>query len=365
MSRVVRVLFGPWPIRPVFIGVLTGLLFQFSAADITSPARLSFGKVLSAMPLAVTRGAAVALSLWIALTVYRQLWHGRPLTRTAYLAITAFAAVCAGTARFLLSEGSITEEPRLYFIFVLRSMFLFLMLQLTVGLADERLRTQVSRADSALAQVERQQRMVMESEERAKDQVSRFLHNRVQAGLVTIGMEMRQLELESPPPIADRIRSIRDALETVRAEDVRQASRALSPDISTNGLAQALQELADRYSPGVSVRLIVTGETSASTTVTPEQLLGCYRIVEQGLLNSVIHGQSTQIDIDVSIAGSEIVMIMDDNGAGLTTQSPVSGTGMALLDAWTSRFDGAWSLTNRSGGKGARLSARLSSAEIS
>lgn len=110
---------------------------------------------------------------------------------------------------------------------------------------------------------------------------------------------------------------------------------------------------------------MVTGETAASTTATPEQLLGCYRIVEQGLLNSVIHGQSTQIDINVSIAGSEIVMIMNDNGAGLTTQSPVSGTGMALLDAWTSRFDGAWSLTNRSGSDGARLFARLSGAKIS
>lgn len=356
-AQVAQVALGPWPVRPLLTGALLALIFQYGAADINATGRLQVDSVLGAFPMSIARGAAVALPLWAAVTLRRWVTRGRPLTRGAYLAIALFGGFCAGTTRFWLSDGDITTEPRLYLLFLIRSTVLLMLLQTVAGLADARLRAQIRRADQALAQVERQQRIVLDAEERAKDLVSRFLHNRVQAGLVAVGMQLRQLEEEVPQTAASRVASIRAALEVIRADDVRQASRALSPDIANIGLARALQELAQRYEPAMTVRIEIDG-LEGIPGITSDHLLACYRISEQAMLNAAVHGDARTVRVTVHVLEDALVLEVHDDGIGLADAHPTAGAGLALIDAWATRFDGIWSL-EATPPRGTRLWARL------
>ena len=356
-TQVAQVALGPWPIRPLFTGVLMTMIFQYGAADINATGRLQVESVFGAMPVSIARGAAIALPLWALLTLWRWRTHGRPLTRGAYLGIITIGGFCAGTTRYWLSDGSIAADPNLYALFLVRSTVLLMLVQTVVGLADARLRAQVRRADLALAQVERQQRMVLDAEERAKDLVSRFLHNRVQAGLVAVGMQLRQLEEEVSESAASRVASIRSALEVIRSDDVRQASRALSPDIRNIGLARALQELAQRFEPAMTVRIDVEG-IERLPGITDEHLLACYRICEQALLNSAVHGDARLVRITARGADTGVDLEVRDDGTGLTSESPAPGAGLALVEAWVSRFAGTWALV-QSPPRGTLLTASL------
>lgn len=360
-SQVARVALGPWPIRPLLMGFLTALIVQFASSDINAVGRLDPDSVFSAMPLSLARGAAVALPLWAMVTLRRWTTGGKPLTRASYLTIIALGGASSGTVRFWLSDGDLATEPRIYAVFVLRAIFLLLLLHTIFGLADGRLRAQVRRADRALVEVERQRTFVLEADERARDEVSRFLHNRVQAGLVTVGMQLRQLEGAVPGEAARRVGSIRDALETIRAVDVRQASRALSPDIVTVGLPAALRELAQGYEPAMRVHIRVTEAVAAG--LSPDLLLGCYRIVEQGLLNTAAHGHATQVEVRVDADSRAVTIEVADDGGGLGPGTPQPGTGTAIIDAWVSRFDGEWSLHDVEERRGAVLRASLRGAQ--
>lgn len=356
---VARVMFGPWPIRPLLTGLLMAMIFQYSAADIDAAARLNVDAQLSTLPLSALRGAIVGLPLWALMTLRRGSTRGRPLTRLSYLAILGFGAVCAGSTRFWLSGGDLLSEPRLFVVFVIRAMFLLLIFHAILGLADVRLRAQVRRADLALAEVERQRAFVLQADERARDEVSRFLHNRVQAGLVTIGMQLRQLEGQITTETAERVASICDELETIRTEDVRQASRALSPDIRNIGLAAALRNLAGQYEPGMNITLVVEGWVSSEGESSGDCELGCYRIVEQALLNATVHGRARNVDVEVLSSRDVITMSVVDDDTGLHIEGWNAGTGMAIMDAWCSRYGGTWSVTSTADGSGTRVDATL------
>ena len=339
------------------MGLLTALIAQFASSDINAVGRLDPDSVFGAIPLSIARGAAVGLPLWAMVTLRRWVTRGKPLTRVSYLTIVALGGASTASVRFWLSEGDLATEPRIYAVFVLRAIFFLLILHTIFGLADGRLRAQVRRADRALVEVERQRRFVLEADERARDEVSRFLHNRVQAGLVTVGMQLRQLEGVVPDEAARRVGSIRDALETIRAVDVRQASRSLSPDIRTLGLPAALRELAQGYEPAMRVEIRVTEEAVAG--LTPDLLLGCYRIVEQGLLNAAAHGHARQVEVRVDADPREVTIEVADDGEGMRPGTPQPGSGTAIIDAWVSRFDGDWSLQGLEGRRGAVLRASL------
>jgi signal transduction histidine kinase len=357
-AQVLQVMLGPWPIRPLLTGIVVAMVFQYGSADINSATALDAPEVISGLPLSIARGFAVALPLWALVTLRRWITGNRPLTRLSYLAIIAIGGTCAGSLRFWLSDGSVMDDPRLYLVFVLRATFLLLITHIVFGLADVRLRSQIRRADRALADVERQQRIVLESEERAKTQVSQFLHTTVQAGLVTVGMQLRQLENDVPEAAAQRVSSIREAIETIRSEDVRQASHALNPDIPTVGLRRALKGLGDRYAPSMAVSVSVNRSDDWPQGVSSDHLLACYRIVEQGLLNSAVHGSASSADVRVTVSPGEIEITVTDDGSGLRSESPEPGAGLVLIKAWTTRFYGTWSL-EPGVPKGTRLHARL------
>ena len=342
-------LFGPWPLRPVLTWVFTSVVYQHTTTGVLVYAGdMRPIDVFSTLPQSALRGAAVIIPLLIAQYVHRRFLPDRPMSRWYYVTALLVTAAWAATIRFWILDGNlVTEDPAVYVFYLLRSIVLIFTIHTALGLTDARLRSQIDRADEALAMVRDQRRVVLESEERARHSVARLLHDRVQAGLVTVMLQLRGLQREVPAATSSRLGSLIEDMERLRAQDVRSASLKLSPDLGVTGLAPSLEELAATYRPAINTVIQVSVPIETWTAIGDGDpvaaQLGAYRIVEQSLLNAAVHGSATQVDVAVSAENADTVrIVVQDNGAGLHGEA-VRGSGSVVIDAWTGTLGGTWS----------------------
>ena len=311
---------------------------------------------------------AVAASAALVLHAANGLSH-RPLFvkhRRLFIVIAfAVGGTVAGFARHFVVgliapvvglSSSLATAPR-YFILLLLVHLLFsaAISKYQHALVDAQ--TQMTRADTAVAELRQQQALVVAADERVRREIASFLHDRIQAGLLVAGMKIRSVKpaTESDAAILDE--AIKD-LERMRSEDVRGVSRRLSPDLTAVGLDTALAELAASWKPAMLPRIhfdthareVLHGRGVNATTAT-----AVYRIVEQALLNSAAHGHAQHAEVDVTVKDGHVVLSVTDDGSGLP-ETTAPGAGSAVINAWIASVHGSWEFAVR---RPATLVARI------
>jgi glucose-6-phosphate-specific signal transduction histidine kinase len=112
-------------------------------------------------------------------------------------------------------------------------------------------------------------------------------------------------------------------------------------------LESAIKELSLQHSPGFSTR--ISYKISESTELSDQACLGIYRIVEQLLLNSLIHAECTQVDIQIQQVVDFFQVSYFDNGRGVGLDVAVDGTGTAIIDGWLSVLHGRKNISSSPG----------------
>ena len=321
---------GPWPLRPVPVGLIAGLFAlattAFSLTAQTAPRFLASG---------IAVGVVSGGMLWVAQRIApRAVTH-----RAGFFLVVAMTALAANAVRFL--TGTNLDFPNFIgvsnFVFTWARSVVFLIIILAIlGASQRRLQAEVDRADDALAALRQQAEALLTADEEVRRQVSLLLHDRVQAGLIAACLRLRR----SLKPIPDRdaeVARVVDQLEELRTLDVRRAVHALSPNLSEVDLVSALEELSETYRPAMTVTC-----TQAPGTDVPEGLrLGIYRVVEQCLLNSAMHGDAEHCTIDIGYAGPDIIVTVTDDGVGMPSGA-TSGFGTTLIDTWCRVLGAQW-----------------------
>lgn len=345
-AEVAQVIFGPWPIRPVLIGFIAFVVFQYASGVEAVARNQVFIGAGSGLPANVVRAIAVGAMFAILLRVYRRITGRTELTRTGYLVILFVVGISAGLTRYATVMDSEDQDAGQLVFGVLRGVVTLMILTSALGVADARLLQQIRQTDAALAVVRSQRSAVLEAEERARQSIASILHDRVQAGLVAATLQLKQLANALTGDEAARLESVIADLEGIRTQDVRSASRQLSPDLRNVTLTQALKVLASTYEPAMRTTIDVDAlEEAALLRDSEERLrLGAYRIVEQALLNAAVHGGATEVSVSTYRDGPYLVLTIHDNGRGFSTSPITPGAGSAIIDAWAAAIDGTWVL---------------------
>lgn len=351
---------GPWPLQPV---VITAFLWLSAAAY--GVARLSATAdpiTVDMYPPVVLQSAPAALAAGVVLWLFRRLLPsavGHPLVY--WLAIGA-AVVLFVSVRILMgllpTEGF--ETVGLAIVGGLsRTLVTVVFIQTILGVTNYRLSAQMGLTNVALQRVREQQEQMLEADERVRAQVSSLLHDRVQAGLIASCLELTDTADRADVQTRREIASIVHRLEQLRDLDVRRAARTLSPDLADTDLQSALDTLAAQYTPAIQVTIDVAPDIVAQETrPDPTVLLGCYRIVEQALLNSAVHGRARTCHVVVAPEDGGVTVMVDDDGIGMPAHPDSSGLGSALTTTWVRILGGEWSRTPSPMG-GVRLRAAL------
>lgn len=354
-QRILRV-FGPYPIRPA---LLAGTVGTLSLLIMLVPAT-AYWWMLDTSLAAIVTSALIAGGTWV-LALLGRAWQRRHGVHWGgYLSFLVLAGIAAALVRTyypwapnLPSEG-LGVGPAF-----VRAVSAMLLVNMLIGIATRRVQDQVDATQEALEIAREQQLLILTADEDARRQISSLLHDRVQAELIAVCMEMRSVVHLLPQAEQSSLHPLIQRLETLRSLDLRNVARSLSPDLDSVDLQTAIEDLAMPFEASLLVNVDVDTSIDEDRHELGESLLlACFRIVEQGLLNVAAHAGASRVDIRVSRDRDILRVNVVDDGIGLQEDRP-RGLGSVVITTWARAMKGDWRYESREGAKGTELSAEL------
>lgn len=334
--------FGPWPIRPGLIAVSLAFVNQYSIVRVAEATGESVTQAWTErFPQTIGQSVLIFVIASLVRVAQRRIGE-RAQGRAGYLiSVIGISLVYSAIIALVINRtGGIGG------LFAVRNVIAIMIVSAVFGIASYRVAQEGQRAAEALDVVREQREQLLVADEFARQEVADYLHDQVQGDLVVLSLQLGSLSKELPPEFGTRLNSILEELESLRMLDIRTASRRLSPDIATVGLASALRSMATGYSS----TLLIEVECPRALNRRDEQAqLAVYRIVEQALLNAALHGKATHAGIQVTESHHDSIEITVTNDGRPLPLSPEPGAGTAIIEAWVSRYDGSWTLASESG----------------
>lgn len=361
IRRLIRAA-GPYELRPVSTAAIMTLLYIVYSLGFYSDRYMtdSSFNLRGVLPAIIT---GVVLGFMI--TAFRSLQRRQGVTWANYLVPILVLAFIVPTLRATLDFlPQLPEGGQAYPITVFRSFVSLWVVAAILGSVASRLARQVEETETALSLARAQQVQIITADEEARRQVAIALHDRVQAGLITSCLELQALASDLDAQSRARLEPMIGRLEHMRTFDVRGAARVLSPNLEEIDLQTALEELAIQFEAVITVDIDVDPAMDLDRAILGSKLpLAVYRIVEQGLLNAVVHAGATRIEVTVRrTAGGCRVSIADD-GRGISPELR-SGLGSTLVTTWARAMQGEWRWESGLDGRGTALVAELQAVEL-
>ena len=227
--------------------------------------------------------------------------------------------------------------------------------------AERSISTRFMDAEELVKRLESDRQELVNSGEELRQQTSQFLHDRVQSDLMVIGMELKSISGKSSPEVEEVLDKAAQRLERIRTSDIRNLVQILSPNFEAGGLDEALNQLKGQYLKIMDVTIHIEIEPEELDS---KELLGIYRIVEQALLNSLIHGPAGKVLVEIEHKNEkEISLVISDSGPGAKPGSIKFGVGSAVIDSWASILNGRREVTT-SPGNGYKLEVIFSGTSV-
>ena len=371
----VRFVLGPWPFFPVVVATITFFFLLLQNLQVSIMGRYDscrfvcielpelFTPAISARfgeqglspfdPILVFGNAlitsvVIGLILWLFSRFLRSDADGNP-SRGPYLLALLTASAVGGVCRILVLSPVLESTPSLVISGAvpntMRTFLSITIVQSISGLLTARYARQAAVATAALETVVQQQQLVVGADERARRNVAEFLHDRVQADLLVVALQLRATARDADPVTSERLEQAIAELERIRSSEVRSASRRLSPAFGSVGLDTALEELAESWESAMRVSVYFDDGARAvllSPSVSRDLRTAVYRVTEQALLNCASHGRAGRVQIAISLPSPRTLEVrVSDDGRGMPP-AVVRGSGSAIMDAWCAVVDGRW-----------------------
>lgn len=213
-------------------------------------------------------------------------------------------------------------------------------------------------ADQLVAKLEDDREGLVRADESLRQQTSRFLHDRVQSDLMVASMKLKTIAGTASPEVNEVIERVISRLEQTRTADIKDLVQILAPNFEAAGFTESVKVLAQTYRTSMEVDIVVD---DLSEKLPEEKSLGAFRIIEQALINSLVHGPAKHVKISLGTdqLGDSKLEISDD-GPGASIDQSASGVGTAVIDSWVGILNGTKTIETVPG-HGYRLTVEFSS----
>ncbi|MEM7185902.1 MAG: sensor histidine kinase [Bacteroidota bacterium] len=170
------------------------------------------------------------------------------------------------------------------------------------------------------------------TQEAERKRIARDLHDEIGSKLNVIFLNIHRLK--EPGKEQEEINVITDEIEAVintTIDSTRHISHELlPPTLEDFGLIEALRELQHSYNRLGHLRIEL--ETKGDPWQVESKLieLNLFRVVQELINNSIRHGEATEIDIEIEVAPTQILMEYSDNGLGFDSAQQETKKGLGV-----------------------------------
>ena len=253
--------------------------------------------------------------------------------------------------KYLLTIGIAVSPIALFFLIALDrpnvdSAVAFFRLILLVGVTESIAGFLISKVQKRTEELESHQKSLILAEENFRKLVSSHLHDNLQTRLVAVGIQLNQIRTYLDDASATKISAAIDEIENIRSHQVRDFGKEITPNFQIDNLEATLDRLFSRYKNVIACNMHNFDIFKPDNEAQNDYALGIYRIVEQALLNSLAHGKASKFDVHLHSSVDEIKLIISNNGQPYEGYASTQGHGFAVIDAWVSKFDGSWAISN-------------------
>ena len=208
--------------------------------------------------------------------------------------------------------------------------------------------TFAGQAGIALELAERRQDAERLSVFEDRDRIARDLHDQVIQRLYASGMKLQgTIPLITRPLVGERVSSVVDDLDQT-ITDIRAAIFSLQArGRDLPGLRSKIREVVDDMTGAHGMTSSLRLDDQLDHEVPGEIGEHMLNALREALSNAARHGQATHVGISVTV-GSDLVLVVSDNGSGIKDTSRRSG--LANLARRAEQYGGALTVGPASGG---------------
>jgi signal transduction histidine kinase len=205
--------------------------------------------------------------------------------------------------------------------------------------------TAIANAESRAALVASRARIVAAADE-TRRRIERDLHDGIQQQLVSLILDLRQVQAAVPPGVQGSLSRIAERVTGV-FDQVRVISHGIHPAVlSERGLTPALKALARRSAVPVELDLRTGRRLPGHVEV------AAYYAVSEALANAAKHARASVVHVELDAPDATLWLAIRDDGIG--GADPARGSGLTGLRDRIEAVGGKLEVTSP-GGKGTRL----------
>src|SRR6266536_2248810 len=234
-------------------------------------------------------------------------------------------------------------------------------LRILVGQLDRRVQERTAALQREMAERRRLDQEIAQVADRERRRLGQDLHDRLGQHLTGTALAAQvlkeKLAAKSAPEVTEAEKLVHYVEEGI--DLTRNLARGFfSPELEAEGLSVSLECLAENISERFAVNCIFHGERLIPMR-DPEVATQLYRIAQEAVINAAKHAAAENIDIRVTVNGSELALAITDDGVGIPDKLPDSkGLGLRLMRHGAALI-GATLSVQRHGGNGTAAICKL------
>jgi signal transduction histidine kinase len=169
---------------------------------------------------------------------------------------------------------------------------------------------------SAATRLEMLSRRLLDIQETERRYIARELHDEIGQTLTAARLNLQALGRLKNRDAFERKLSEGLKILKLALNQVRNMSMDLHPSVLDDlGLVPALRWYADRETRLGNFKVRVQAEDLDQRLDSQLELV-CFRLVQEALTNAMRHAHATQVDIEMSFEGENLILFIQDNGRG-------------------------------------------------
>ena len=199
---------------------------------------------------------------------------------------------------------------------------------------------------------------VLSAQESERRGLGKELHDNINQILAAVQLNLG-FALEHPEKRAQVIAKCMNNT-SIAIEEIRKLSKTLilSGHLKELGLVQSIEELINDIERVTKVKFTLNAKHLVETTISEEQKITLYRIIQEQLNNILKHAQASSVVINLHTSEGQVGVLITDDGRGFDTNAHRDGIGITNIISRAELFNGVVNIDS-SPGKGCRLEVVL------